>query len=161
MKISIKKDIGLGVKDSQPIFPKIVDVVKQDKIIIHNEQPVIKQYPPKEVNKDSIIDKINTGFGCDNALHKDCPKPQWHQHLCKENFLGEFKTELEKQLARDNLNIYSKVQIDEFIKNLSGVDLSSYITKEDFKEAIQNLDFVKSSLKSNVDYNIPENLFTI
>ena len=101
MKISVKKDIGLGVKDSQPI-PKIIEPPKQTYGVIHNEQPVIKQEPSKEVNKDSIIDKINTGFGCDNALHKDCPKPQWHQHLCKENFLGEFKTELEKQLARDN-----------------------------------------------------------
>ena len=161
MKISVKKDNGLGVKDSQPVFPKIVDAVKQGKIIIHNEQPVIKQEPPKEVNKDSIIDKINTGFGCDNTLHKDCPKPQVHQYLCKENFLGEFKTELEKQLARDNLNIYSKTQIDRFIKDLSGVDLSSYITKDYFNEAIQNLDYVKSSLKSNIDYNIPENLFKL
>lgn len=197
MKISIKKDIGLGVKDSQPIsvsirtpkqeeptkkpkitipviqkkqeidnkkviqFPEIVEPPKQTYGVIHNEQPVIKQEPSKELNKDSIIDKINTGFGCDNALHKECPKPQWHQHLCKENFLGEFKTELEKQLARDNLNVYSKVQIDEFIKNLSGVDLSSFITKDAFNEAIQDLDYVKSSLKSNIDYNIPENLFTI
>ena len=197
MKIRIKKDIGLGVKDSQPIsvsirtpkqeeptkkpkitipviqkkqeidnkkiiqLPEIVEPPKQTYGVIHNEQPVIKQEPSKELNKDSIIDKINTGFGCDNALHKECPKPQWHQHLCKENFLGEFKTELEKQLARDNLNVYSKVQIDEFIKNLSGVDLSSYITKDYFNEAIQDLDYVKSSLKSNIDYNIPENLFTI
>lgn len=179
MKISVKKDIGLGVKGSQPIsvsirIPKQEEVIKKPKItipvieppkqtygVIHNEQPVIKQEPSKEVNKDSIIDKINTGFGCDNALHKDCPKPQWHQHLCKENFLGEFKTELEKQLARDNLDIYSKIQIDEFIKNLSGVDLSSYITKDYFNEAIQNLDYVKSSLKSNIDFDIPENLFTL
>lgn len=161
MKISVKKDNGLGVKDSQPVFPKIVDAVKQDKIIIHNEQPVIKQEPPKEVNKDSIIDKINTGFGCDKALHKDCPKPQWHQHLCKENFLEEFKTDLEKQLARDNLGVYSKAQVDEFIKNLSGVDVSSFITKTEFNDTIQNLDFVKSSLKAKTDYNIPENLFIL
>ena len=197
MKISVKKDIGLGVKDSQPIsvsirIPKQEEVIKKPKItipviqkkqeidnkeiiqlpeiieppkqtygVIHNEQPVIKQEPSKEVNKDSIIDKINTGFSCDNVLHKDCPKSQWHQHLCKENFLGEFKTELEKQLARDNLDIYSKTQIDRFIKDLSGVDLSSYITKDYFNEAIQDLDYVKSSLKSNIDYNIPENLFTL
>ena len=161
MKSSVKKDHGLGVKDSQPVFPKIVDAVKQDKIIIHNEQPVIKQEPPKEVNKDSIIDKINTGFGCDKALHKDCPKPQWHQHLCKENFLEEFKTDLEKQLARDNLGVYSKAQVDEFIKNLSGVDVSSFITKTEFNDTIQNLDFVKSSLKAKTDYNIPENLFIL
>lgn len=132
-----------------------------DKIINHNEQPVIEQEPPKEVNKDSIIDKINTGFGCDKALHRDCPKPQWHQHLCKENFLKEFKTDLEKQLARDNLGVYSKAQVDEFIKNLSGVDLSSFITKDNFNEAIQDLDFVKSSLKAKTDYNIPENLFIL
>lgn len=132
-----------------------------DKIIIHNEWPVIKQEPPKEVNKDSIIDKINTGFGCDKTLHKDCPKPQWHQHLCKENFLEEFKTDLEKQLARDNLGVYSKAQIDEFIKNLSGVDVSSFITKTEFNDTIQNLDFVKSSLKAKTDYNIPENLFIL
>lgn len=156
MKISVKKDIGLGVKNSQPI-PVSIRIPKQEEII---QLPGIIE-PPKEVNKDSIIDKINTGFGCDNALHKDCPKPQWHQHLCKENFLGEFKTELEKQLARDNLDIYSKTQIDKFIKDLSGADLSSYITKDYFNEAIQNLDYVKSSLKSNIDYNIPENLFTL
>lgn len=161
MKISVKKDIGLGVKDSQPIsvsicIPKQEEVIKKPKITI----PVIQK--KQEIhNKDSIIDKINTGFGCDNALHKDCPKPQWHQHLCKENFLGEFKTELEKQLARDNLDIYSKTQIDKFIKDLSGVELSSYITKDYFNEAVQNLDYVKSSLKSNIDYNIPENLFTL
>lgn len=164
MKISVKKDIGLGAKDFQPISVSI-RIPKQTYGVIHNEQPVIKpvikQEPSKEVNKDSIIDKINTGFGCDNALHKDCPKPQWHQHLCKENFLGEFKTELEKQLARDNLDVYSKTQIDKFIKDLSGVDLPSYITKDYFNEAIQNLDYVKSSLKSNIDYNIPENLFTL
>lgn len=166
MEIRVKKDIGLGVKDSQPISisictPKQKEPPKQTYGIIHNEQPVIKQESFKELNKDSIIDKINTGFGCDNTLHKDCLKPQWHQHLCKENFLGEFKTELEKQLARDNLNVYSKAQIDEFIKNLSGVDLSSFITRDDLNEAIQDLDFVKSSLKSKTDYNIPENLFIL
>lgn len=107
MKISVKKDIGLGVKNSQPIsvvqekqeipnkeiiqLPEIIEPPKQTYGVIHNEQPVIKQEPSKEVNKDSIIDKINTGFGCDNALHKDCPKPQWHQHLCKENFQENLK----------------------------------------------------------------------
>ena len=142
-------------------LPKITEPPKQTYGVIHNEQPVIKQEPLKEINKDSILDQIDTGFGDENTLHKECPQPQWHRHLCKENFLGEFKTELEKQLARDNLNVYSKIQIDEFIKNLSGADLSSFITKDYFNEAIQNLDYVKSSLKSNIDYNIPENLFTI
>lgn len=176
MNISVKKDIGLGVKDSYPIsvsirIPKQEEISKEPKItipVVQEKQEIPNKEiiqlpeiiePPKQTY--SIIDKINTGFGCDNALHKDCPKPQWHQHLCKENFLGEFKTELEKQLARDNLDIYSKTQINKFIKDLSGVDLSSYITKDYFNEAIQNLDYVKSFLKSNIDYNIPENLFTL
>lgn len=198
MKISVKKDIGLGVKDSQPNFvsirvqlpkepptikpkitipvikkeekildkeiiqlPKIVEPVKQTYGIIHNEQPVIKQEPSKELNKDSILDKVETGFGCDNTLHKECPKPKFHQHLCKENFLSEFKIEIEKQLARDNLGVYSKLQIDQFLKDLTNIDTSSFITKDDFEAAIQDLDFVKSSLKANTDYNIPENLFKL
>lgn len=83
MKISANKEIIQ--------LPEIIEPPKQTYGVIHNEQPVIKQEPSKEVNKDSIIDKINTGFGCDNALHKDCPKPQWHQHLCKENFQENLK----------------------------------------------------------------------
>ena len=67
----------------------------------------------------------------------------------------------QENLKQNQKDIYSKTQIDEFIKNLTGVDLSSYITKDYFNEAIQNLDYVKSSLKSNIDYNIPENLFTL
>ena len=44
MKISVKKDIGLGVKDSQPIsvsirIPKQEEVIKKPKITI----PVIKK----------------------------------------------------------------------------------------------------------------------
>lgn len=142
-------------------FPKITEPPKQTYGVIHNEQPVIKQELPKELNKDSIIDKIETGFGDENTLHKECPKPKFHQHLCKENFLSEFKTEIEKQLARDNLGVYSKLQIDQFLKDLTNVDTSSFITKDDFEAAIQDLDFVKSSLKANTDYNIPENLFKL
>lgn len=198
MKIEIKREIGLGINDSQPNFvpiaiklkdnkleqkqkitipitipnkeiikketiqlPQIVEPPKQTYGVIHNEQPVIKQEPLKETNKDSILDKIDTGFGDEQTLHKDCPKPQFHQHLCKENFLNEFKTEIEKQIARDNLGVYSKSQIDQFIKDLTNVDTSSFITRDDLEEAIQDLDFVKSTLKSTIDYNIPENLFIL
>lgn len=142
-------------------FPKITEPPKQTYGVIHNEQPVIKQEPLKELNKNSIIDIIETGFGDENILHKECPKPKFHQHLCKENFLGEFKTEIEKQLARDNLGVYSKVQIDQFIRDLTNVDTSSFITKDEVTNMLQDLDFVKSTLKSQIDYNIPENLFNL
>lgn len=142
-------------------LPQIVQSPKQTYGVIHNEQPVIKQESTQETNKDSILDKIDTGFDEDNALHKDCPKPKFNRHLSKENFLSEFKTEIEKQLARDNLGVYSRLQVDQLIKDVSKVDTSAFVTKDTVKEMIQDLDFVKSSLKSNVDYNIPENLFKL
>lgn len=142
-------------------FPKITESKKELQKIIHNEQPVVKQEPLKEVNKDSVLNTIETGFGDENTLHKECPKPKFHQHLCKENFLGEFKTEIEKQLARDNLGVYSKLQIDQFIKDLTNVDTSSFVTKDQVTDMLQDLDFVKSTLKSQIDYNIPENLFNL
>ncbi len=140
-------------------LPQIVEPPKQTYGIIHNEQPVIKQEPTQEINKDSILDKIETGFDEDNALHKDCPAPKFNRHLSKENFLSEFKTEIEKQMARDNLGVYSKEQINQFMKDLG--DTSSFVTKDTVEEMIQDLDFVKSTLKSNIDYNIPENLFNL
>lgn len=140
-------------------LPQIVEPPKQTYGVIHNEQPVIKQESTQEINKDSILDKIQTGFDEDNTLHKDCPAPKFNRHLSKENFLSEFKTEIEKQMARDNLGVYSKEQINQFMKDLG--DTSSFVTKDTVEEMIQDLDFVKSTLKSNIDYNIPENLFNL
>ena len=65
MKIRVKKDIGLGVKDSQPISISICttkqeEPTKQTYGVIHNEQPVIKQEPFKELNKDSEIKETKT-----------------------------------------------------------------------------------------------------
>jgi hypothetical protein len=59
-------------------------------------------------SKYSILDTAETGFGECNKLIKDCPKPEYKTHLFKENYLGEFKTETEKTLARNNLGVYSK-----------------------------------------------------
>ena len=180
MKIDVKQQIRPGINNSQPNFvpisvklpenppqqkQKISIPVKLPENPPQQKQkisiPVIKQEPLKETNKDSILDQIDTGFGDENTLHKECPQPQWHRHLCKENFLSEFKTEIEKQLARDNLNVYSKLQIDQFIKDITNVDISSFITRDEVTNMIQDLDFVKSTLKSQIDYNIPENLFNL
>lgn len=142
-------------------FPPIKDPPpKQVYGIIHNEQPVIKQEPIKEINKNSILDTVDTGFDCDHTLYLECPTPVVHKHLCVENFLSEFKTDLQKQLARDNLGVYNKEEIKEMLNNLN-IDTSSFITKNEIGNYLQDLDYVKSTLKSSANYNIPETLFTL
>jgi hypothetical protein len=59
-------------------------------------------------SKYSILDTAKTGFGEENKLIKNCPKPEYKTYLFRENYLGEFKTETEKTLARNNLEVYSK-----------------------------------------------------
>ena len=126
--------------------------------------------PPKEAFTIDIPEKIefkesstiDSGFGHDNKLHFDCPKPKTHIHLCKENYLSEFKTESEKQLARDNLGVYSKSEVNNaLIDILQNLDSNTFITRKEVNNLIDNLDFVKSILKSNIDYEIPETLFTL
>lgn len=141
MKINIKIDNGLGTSSSQPISIKLP---KKDDI------------PPQ--NKDSILDKIDTGFDSNNTVYKECPKPKWSSHLSVGNYLSEFKTDQEKEIARNNLEVYSKDEIDTFISNIS-VDTTAYVTKPEVEDMIQDLDFVQSTAKSSIDYNIPDNLF--
>lgn len=112
--------------------------------------------PPKETFT------IDSGFGHDSKLYFDCPKPKTHIHLCKENYLSEFETESEKQLARDNLGVYSKSEVNNaLIDILQNLDSNTFITRKEVNNLIDNLDFVKSILKSNIDYEIPETLFTL
>ena len=68
---------------------------------------------------------------------------------------------LKSLIKKYNLNVYSKIQIDQFIKDITNVDTSSFITRDEVTNMIQDLDFVKSTLKSQIDYNIPENLFNL
>lgn len=126
--------------------------------------------PPKEAFTRDIPEKIefkesstiDSGFGHDNKLYFDCPKPKTHIHLCKENYLSEFKTESEKQLARDNLGVYSKSEVNNaLIDILQNLDSNTFITRKEVNTLIDNLDFVKSILKSNINYEIPETLFTL
>ena len=126
--------------------------------------------PPKEAFTIDIPEKIefkessttDSGFGHDNKLHFDCPKPKTHIHLCKEDYLSEFKTESEKQLARDNLGVYSKSEVNNaLIDILQNLDSNTFITRKEVNTLINNLDFVKSVLKSNINYEIPETLFTL
>ena len=112
-------------------------------------------------NEDSVIDSVDTGFGCDNTVFKDCPKPKYKTHLCKENYLSEFKTESEKQLARTNLGVYSKEEINDIIAKIVENNNKQFVTKGEVESMISNLDFVNSTLRSHVDYEIPSDLFKL
>lgn len=48
--------------------------------------------------------KINSNVTLNCSVKKHC-KPNISQPLLKENFLGEFKTEIEKKKVLDNLGI--------------------------------------------------------
>lgn len=107
-------------------------------------------------SKYSILDTAKTGFGECNKLIKDCPKPEYKTHLFKENYLGEFKTETEKTLARNNLGVYSKQEVDKIVSHI--VKESSLITKEEVKEMIDDLNYVNAVFRDSVEYDIPNKL---
>lgn len=125
--------------------------------------------PPQPEKPPSIPDKvefkkttIDSGFSCDDKLTTNCPKPQLHTHLCKENYLGEFKEESEKALARDNLGVYSKDEVSKVLEDaVANLDTSIFITKKEVYNLVENLDFVNSTIKANIDYEIPEQLFNL
>ncbi len=133
----------------------------------HNDKPVppppdinISCDPSNPKNPDSVLESVDTGFGCSNQIVIDCPKPKYKTHLCKENYLGEFKTESEKTLARTNLGIYSKEEIDKIVGKIIEEN-NNFVTEKEVQNMIANLDFVDSTLKSYVDYQIPNNLFKL
>lgn len=150
-------------KKPQPLPSKpLLDTIK----LVYDAKPIP---PPPEINIGckipehknpySIIESVDTGFGCDNQIVIDCPKPKYKTHLCKENYLGEFKTEFEKALARTNLGVYSKEEIDKIVGQI--VKDNNFATKEEVQNIVANLDFVNSTLKSHVDYQIPNDLFKL
>ncbi len=142
--------IGLGDNSSWSIF-----------VPPEPEKPpsIPIKIPEKVEFKQTTID---SGFSCDDTLTVDCPKPELHTHLCKENYLGEFKAESEKELARNNLGVYSKDEVNKVLTDaVENLDTSIFITKKEVYNLVENLDFVNSSIKTNVDYEIPEQLFSL
>lgn len=153
--------LGYNVKLVPPPPANHIDFIEGDSVITsmstefdHDAKPI-----PEHKNPDSIIESVDTGFGCDNQIVIDCPKPKYKTHLCKENYLGEFKTEFEKALARTNLGVYSKEEIDKIVGQI--VEDNNFATKEEVQNIVANLDFVNSTLKSHVDYQIPNDLFKL
>lgn len=172
---SLLNTIKLGY-DTKPVPPppeNHIDFIEGDSVMTtistgfeHNDKPVppppeinLSCKTPKHKNPDSVIGSVDTGFGCDNQLIRECPKPKYKTHLCKENYLGEFKTESEKTLARTNLGVYSKEEIDKIVGQI--VEDNNFATKEEVQNIVANLDFVNSTLKSHVDYQIPNDLFKL
>ena len=142
--------IGLGDNSSWSIF-----------VPPEPEKPpsIPIEIPEKVEFKQTTID---SGFSCDDTLTVDCPKPELHTHLCKENYLGEFKTKKKKELVRNNLGVYSKDEVNKVLVDaVENLDTSIFITKKEVYNLVENLDFVNSSIKANIDYEIPEQLFSL
>lgn len=115
----------------------------------------------KRFNKESILHSVETGFGDENILIKDPPKSTCKTHLFKENYLSEFKSETEKQLVRNNLDLYSKQEVEKMVESKITDNTSSFVTLEKVEQMIDELDFVDSTIKSYSDYQIPNNLFKL
>ena len=119
----------------------------------------LKQETCQDSNEESIIDSVDTGFGPENTVVVECPKPSFKIPLCKDNYLGEFESVIEKQLARYNLGVYSKEEIDEVVSKM--ISTENLATKAEVETMINNLDYVDSTLKALADYQIPNDLFTL
>lgn len=181
-----QKKIQLGGNPSQPTFSKSLlvkqepeietceitytkssDVINNKNIgFIHNDKPVInntssKCHLSKCKNQDSIIDSVDTGFGESNVISQDCPNPKYKASLYKENYLSEFKEETEKSLARENLEVYGKTEINKIISDTIAKDTSTFITIVEVEKMLENLDFINSTLRAQVNYDIPDNLFKL
>ena len=110
--------------------------------------------------EESVKDTIDTGFG-QGTLHKECPTPELVEYLIKGNHLSEFKTDTDKELARQNLEVYSSTQVNELLEQITNSVGSIYVTKKEVMQIVDNLDFVDSTLKSYANYEIPSNLFRL
>ena len=143
---------------------------KEQTVITIPDKKQLEVIEKPELNKviidpkgcDSIIEDVETGFGPEQTLVvPNCPpKKEYKLPLFKENYLNEFKEESEKALARYNLGVYSKSEIDNIVSKIIEEN-NNFVTKSEVEEMLQELDFVDSILKSYADYQIPNNLFKL
>ena len=126
-----------------------------------SEKPTIPTISIDDVTfEESVKDTIDTGFG-QGTLHKECPTPELVEYLSKGNHLSEFKTNTDKELARQNLEVYSSTQVNKLLEQITNSVGSIYVTKKEVMQIVDNLDFVDSTLKSYANYEIPSNLFRL
>lgn len=132
-----------------------------DKPVVAPPPPSFNQQTPIEENEDSVIDSMDTGFGENNTISQDCPKPQYKTHLFKENHLSEFKSETEKALVRYNIGVYSKTEVHDLVSHIISDGTASFVTKEQVEDMMDQLDFVDSTLRAYAIYDIPTKLFPL
>lgn len=126
-----------------------------------SEKPTIPTISVDDITfEESVKDTIDTGFG-QGTLHKECPTPELVEYLSKGNHLSEFKTDTDKELARQNLEVYSSTQVNKLLEQITNSVGSIYVTKKEVMQIVDNLDFVDSTLKSYANYEIPSNLFRL
>lgn len=128
--------------------------------VISKEQPIPTISIDDITFKESVKDTIDTGFG-QGTLHKECPSPELVEYLTKGNHLSEFKTDIDKELARQNLEVYSSTQVNKLLEQITNSVGSIYVTKKEVMQIVDDLDFVDSTLKSYANYEIPSNLFRL
>lgn len=128
--------------------------------VISEEQPIPTISIDDVTFEESVKETIDTGFG-QGTLHKECPSPELVEYLNKSNHLSEFKTDTDKELARQNLEVYSSTQVNKLLEQITNSVGSIYVTKKEVMQIVDNLDFVDSTLKSYANYEIPSNLFRL
>lgn len=156
----IKTRLGDGIPQSSKSLLEVIDSgFCSEKQQCTKKPNISTNTNTKSKHKDSILNSVDTGFGGENFLIKDCPKPKYKIPLYKENYLSEFTNDIEKALVRKNLGIYDNDEIINIIKDLIGKDTGGFITKLELNNTLS--DFVKSELKSYANYEIPDKLFQL
>ena len=142
---SIKKSVKTGYEEDEVTIP---------------ERPIPSVDIDDVTFEESVKETMDTGFG-EGTLHKECPQPKLVEYLRQDQHLGEFRTATDKELARQNLEVYSSTKVDQLLQEITNSVGSIYITKNEMKEAIASLDFVNSTLKAYASYEVPNNLFRL
>ncbi len=166
---SILDNLNTGFDEIEIPEPDFVPELKDDDYTIHicnncegevivNEN-IIPNIPivvnKNNPNEDSVLNSMDSGFGSEQTITTECKRPVYKTHLCKEEYLGEFKSEYEKNLVRTNLDVYSKSETHILIENIK----SNIVTKNEIEEIVKDLDYTTSRLNSHASYTIPDNLF--
>lgn len=148
------------IEEENSSIKKTVKTGYDTEEVVSEEQPIPTISIDDITFEESVKETINTGFGS-GTLHKECTTPELVEYLNKGNHLSEFKTDIDKELARQNLEVYSSTQVNELLEQITNSVGSIYITKKEVMQLIDDLDFVDSTLKSYANYEIPSNLFRL
>ena len=142
---SIKKSVKTGYEEDEVISP---------------ERPIPSVDIDDVTFEESVKETVDTGFG-EGTLHKECPQPELVEYLRQDKHLSEFRTETDKELARQNLGVYSSTKVEQLLQEITNSVGSIYVTKVEMTAALQSLDFVDSTLKAYAPYEVPNNLFRL